>query len=86
MRYINELGLIGNIKRLFKSVSDNNTVICNNHAETKALLNEDEAGLIEVAQTNSDTEMALIELTEQVAELTEAIMEMASERRVNKYG
>lgn len=80
MKYINELGLVGNIKRLFKSVSDSNTIICNNHAETKALLNEDEGGLIEVAQTNSDTEMALIELTEQVTELTEAIMEMASEK------
>lgn len=62
MKYINELGFIGNIKRLFKSVSDSNTVICNNHAELKASLEEAEQRITDSEILGLETEQAVTNL------------------------
>lgn len=69
MRYINELGFIGNIKRLFKSVSETNSVICNNHAELKASIEEAEIFITEKDLESIDTEQAITDLDFRLMEL-----------------
>lgn len=80
MRYIYEIGFIGNVKRLFKGLADSNTVICRNHEETKNLITEDEDALIEVVSDGSDTIDAIMELSSAIEELTEAVIELSASK------
>lgn len=76
MNYNPELGIFGNIKKLFTESNKTNNKVFNNKVEADTKHDESVNGLLDVAEVASDESEALAELGGMVADLYEAVAEL----------
>lgn len=77
MTYNTELGLFGNITKALREITNTNNTVSRNEQTATDAKNETDDGLLDIASITSDDTDASAELGEMVAELYEAVTELA---------